>query len=72
MLFTVNAALVLGINKCMPTSKDSKIMALVRKLVIIFLDNNILFKSQHIKGKLNLLADKLPRDHIVSFKQSAS
>ena len=42
-------------------------MALVRKLVVISLNNNILFKSQHIEGKLNQLAD----DHIVSLKQSA-
>ena len=65
MLFTDNAALVFVISEC--PSKDSKIMALVRKLVVISLNNNILFKSQHIEGKLNQLAD----DHIVSLKQSA-
>ena len=46
-------------------------MALVRKLVVISMNNSILFKSQDIEGKLNLLADKLSRDNIVSFKQSA-
>ena len=44
MLVTDNAVLDFVINKC--TSKDSKIMIFVRKLVVISLHNNILFKSQ--------------------------
>ena len=38
--------------------------------MVISLLNNILFKYLLIEGKRNLLAHKLSRDHIVSFKQS--
>ena len=56
--FTDNAALVDVINK--QTSKESKVMVLVRHLVLTCLRHNILFRAKHIPGFLNLQADHLP------------
>ena len=36
-------------------------MKLVRRIVLICLRHNILFKSKHIPGKQNVVADKLSR-----------
>ena len=57
-IFTDNAALVDVINK--QTSKESKVMVLVRHLVLTCLRHNILFRAKHIPGFLNLQADHLP------------
>ena len=66
---TDNAALVEIINK--QTSKDKKIMYLVRKLVLKCLEFNILFHATHIRGVDNSLADYLSRQQIDSFKALA-
>ena len=36
-------------------------MKLVRELVVTCLRNNILFRAQHIAGKMNVLCDQLSR-----------
>lgn len=54
-----NKAITQIINK--QSSKDAKIMVLVRKLVMICMQYNITFKSLHVPGKLNILPDKLSR-----------
>ena len=66
---TDNEALVHVINKC--TSKDKTLMVFVRKLVLVCLENNILFKAQHIPGVKNCLADALSRLQIQRFHQLA-
>lgn len=66
---TDNEALVAIINK--QTSKLPCIMFLVRKLVLITLRCNIIFKAKHIRGKHNILADALSRFQIQQFKQLA-
>ena len=48
LLLTDNEALVSVINK--QTSKDSDLMTFVRKLVLVCLQNNILFRAKHIAG----------------------
>jgi hypothetical protein len=54
-----NLAVTQIINK--QTSKDKAIMVLVRHLVLSAMKYNIIFKSQHIPGKYNILPDKLSR-----------
>ncbi len=43
------------------SSKDSCIMAMVRKMVILGLKYNITFSAAHIRGKHNILSDMLSR-----------
>ena len=50
------------------TSRDPDCMTLIRKMVLICLRHNILFKSKHISGSKNLLADSLSRLQIQKFK----
>lgn len=59
MFLTDNAAVVAIINKT--SSKYKIIMKLVKRLVLICLCNNILFKAKHVPGKHNVIADKLSR-----------
>lgn len=59
LFLTDNEAVVAIINKT--SSKDKIIMKLVRRLVLICLRNNILFKAKHVPGKQNVIADKLSR-----------
>ena len=58
-IFTDNEALVHVINKS--TCKDTTLMIFVRKLVLVCLRQNILFKAKHISGFKNTLADALSR-----------
>ena len=46
-------------------------MFFVRKLVLIGLEYNIVFKAKHIAGVKNRLADSLSRLQVQSFKQLA-
>lgn len=67
--FTDNAALVDIINKA--TSRDPTVMIFVRRLVLACLKFNILFRSRHIPGINNVLADPLSRLQVSKFKQLA-
>ena len=67
IFFTDNEALVSVINK--QTSKDSGLMSLVRKMVLVSLEHNILFRAKHIAGSRNILADSLSRFQIQKFLQ---
>ena len=46
-------------------------MVFVRKLVLVCLEHNILFKAKHIPGTHNILADSLSRLQVQTFKQLA-
>ena len=67
--FTDNAALVDIINKA--TSRDSTVMIFVRKLVLVYLKFNILFRTRHVPGVKNNLADALSWLRVSKFKQLA-
>ena len=69
ILHTDNMALTFIINKL--TSKDPKIMVLVRKLALLVLKFNILFQCEHIIGKNNVLADALSRFNLQEFRRLA-
>ena len=56
---TDNQALTFIINKL--TSKDNRIMILVRHLALHCLKHNIWFRAEHIPGVTNVLADHLSR-----------
>ena len=68
-IFTDNEALVRVINKS--TCKDTTLMIFVRKLVLVCLRQNILFKAKHISGFKNTLADALSHLQIPRFKKLA-
>ena len=53
LFLTDNMALVHIINK--QTTKESKVMSLVRHLVLACMSHNIYFKAKHLPGKLNSL-----------------
>ena len=53
-----NEALVYVLNK--QSSKESQIMFMNRKLVLLALQYNILFKAEHIPRKKNYLSDLFP------------
>ena len=57
ILFLTDEALVYIINK--QSCKDKNLMFFVRKLVLVCLQNNILFKAKHVRGVYNTLADSL-------------
>lgn len=67
--FTDNMALVSVINKC--SCKDKLLMKYVRKMVLVCLHYNILFKAKHIPGINNNLADALSRQQIQQFRMMA-
>ena len=67
--FSDNEALVYVINKS--TCRDTSLMIFVRKLVLVCLRHNILFKAKHISGFKNTLADALSRLQIERFKKLA-
>ena len=67
--FTDNEALVHVINKS--TCRDTTLMVFVRKLVLVCLRHNILFKAKHISGFTNTLADALSRLQIERFRKLA-
>ena len=54
-----NSAMVASINK--QTSKHKTVMQLIRRLVVISLSHNILFKAKFVPGHKNKLADALSR-----------
>lgn len=55
LFFTDNEALVSVINK--QTCRDKTLMFFVRKMVLVCLQRNILFKAKHTPGVQNKLAD---------------
>jgi hypothetical protein len=59
-----NEALVY-VNK--HSRKESNIIFLIRKLVLLSLNFNILYKSEHIPGKKNVLSDALSHLQIQKF-----
>ena len=59
LFFTDNESLVHVIDK--QSSKDKSFLFFVRKLVLICLEYNIVFKAKHIAGVKNRLADSLSR-----------
>lgn len=67
--YTDNYALVHIINK--QSSKDKCIMYLVRELVLICLQSNILFQARHLSTKENILCDCLSRLKVQQFHQLA-
>ena len=69
LFFTDNEALVHVINK--QSSRDKNLMCFVRKLVLVCLHHNILFKAKHIPGTYNRLADLLSRFQIPTFQREA-
>ena len=69
LFLTDNMALVHIINQC--TSRDPKIMRLVRQLMVKAMQCNTLFRARHLPGKRNVLADALSRLQVLSFKQLA-
>ena len=69
LFFTDNEALVYVINK--QSCKDKALMFFVRKLVLVCLNHNILFKAKHIPGTYNRLADLLSRFQVQTFKREA-
>jgi len=54
-----NEAHVYVLNK--QTSKEPKVMFLLRKLILMCLKNNMMFKAEHVPGKTNVLSDALSR-----------
>jgi hypothetical protein len=64
---TDNLALVSVINH--QTSREPKVMHLVRDLVLSTLQHNILFRAEHVSGKHNVLADSLSRLQIGVFRR---
>lgn len=65
-IFSDNLAVVDIINK--QTSKEPRIMCLLRQLVLTCLRYNILIKSCHVPGHMNVLADHLSRLQVARFK----
>jgi hypothetical protein len=59
LFFSDNLSVVHIINK--QSSKDKTLMILVRRLVLVCLCKNIMFRAKHIPGKQNTLADSLSR-----------
>ena len=66
MFHTDNLGLIEVINK--KTTKDKKLLVLLRALVLQCLKHNILFKAIHIPGLLNTKADALSRLQVTKFK----
>lgn len=69
LFFTDNEALVYVINK--QSCRDRELMFFVRRLVLVCLSHNIVFKAKHIPGVHNKLADSLSRLQLQTFHQLA-
>lgn len=69
MMYIDNNALVSIVNR--QTSKSKRVMVLLRKLVLLLLRNDIMFKAQHILGKKNNIADSISRKQFHHFRQLA-
>jgi len=61
-----NASVVTIINK--KSCKSERVMALVRKLVLVCLELNILLKAEHIQGVQNTIVDSLSRCNFQKFR----
>ena len=59
VFMTDNAALVSILND--QTCKCKRVMKMLRQFVLTSMKFNVLFKAQHIPGKLNVIADCLSR-----------
>ena len=64
-----NMNVVYGINS--QTSKQPRLMILLRKLVLACLKFNILFTAKHIRGRHNVIPDLLSRFQMQRAKQLA-
>ena len=64
-----NEALVSTLNK--QTVDHPPTMSLIRHIVLLALENNIIFKAEHVPGIQNTLADPLSRLQIEAFTQRA-
>lgn len=64
-----NMAVVQVVNST--TSKSCRVMNIVRKLVLLLLQNNITIKAKHIPSKLNNIADSLSRSQWGKFHSLA-
>lgn len=62
VLHSDNLAIVHILNT--HTSKDEKIMSLLRPLILLLMNNNIIFKARHIRGLDNSLCDALSRSQV--------
>lgn len=62
-----NEALVHVLNKQSSTEKN--VMFLIRRLVLLSLQYNVLFSAIHLPGKLNILSDALSRLQISKFQK---
>ena len=69
LFFTDNQSQVSVINK--QTSKDAELISFVRTMVLVCLQNNILFKAKHVAGRRNVLADHLSHFQVDQFLQLA-
>ena len=69
VFFTDNEALVHVINK--QSCKDKQLMFFVRRLVLVCLRHNIVFKARHVPGSKNILADSLSRLQVETFRRLA-
>lgn len=66
VLHSDNLAVVQIINK--NTSKDPKLMQLMRRLMLLSLTHNIHFYAKHIQGVVNVAADLLSLLQVSEFK----
>ena len=69
LFFCDNMGVVAIINS--QTSKDNKLMSLVRKLVLMCLQFNIFIRAKPIPGKYNFLSDCLSRFQVDKARQAA-
>ena len=69
LIHTNNEALVHVINN--KTSKDTLIISLFHKIILIGLEFNIRVRAEHIPGHINIQADSLSRLQISKFKEAA-
>ena len=69
IFFSDNEAVVQVINR--KTTKDKELLALLRELVLVCLQNNIMFRARHIAGHRNILADSLSRLQVEKFHSAA-
>ena len=62
-----NEAVVHIINK--QTSKDPKVMSVLRFFIIQCMKYNILFRAKHVPGQKNVLADALSRQQVTKARE---
>ena len=69
ILYTDNEAVMHILNN--NTSKDKALLGLIRALVLQCLKFNIVFRSEHVPGQHNVLADLLSRSQLQAFYAKA-